>query len=52
MSTEGLERRKPSPGASSRIVRSDQSTTTPCQSWKVRNVITHIVGGNYWFAPA
>lgn len=25
---------------------------TPCQSWKVRDVVSHIVGGSQWFAAS
>ena len=32
-------------------VEPDQlDATTPCQSWKVRDLINHFVGGNYFFA--
>jgi uncharacterized protein (TIGR03086 family) len=53
MTTESLERAF----ASTRKVlagvdadRLDQST--PCQSWDVRQVINHIVGGSHWFAAS
>jgi uncharacterized protein (TIGR03086 family) len=51
MSTEGLERAQSiTRGVLANVRRDQLDDTTPCQSWKVSNVITHIVGGNYWFA--
>ncbi len=34
-------------------VKADQlDDTTPCASWKVRDLINHLVGGSYFFASA
>ena len=34
-------------------VRPDElDAPTPCQSWDVRRLINHIVGGSYWFAES
>jgi uncharacterized protein (TIGR03086 family) len=53
MSTEGLERAQAVTRTILANVKPDQlDDDTPCQSWKVRNLITHIVGGNYWFAES
>jgi uncharacterized protein (TIGR03086 family) len=53
MSTDGLERAHAITRGVLANVKADQlDDATPCKSWKVRNVITHIVGGNYWFAAS
>jgi uncharacterized protein (TIGR03086 family) len=53
MSTEGLERAQAVTRAILANVKPDQlDDDTPCQSWKVRNLITHVVGANYWFAES
>src|SRR4029077_389015 len=32
--------------------RNDLAKSTPCASWKVSDVVNHIVGGQYFFAGA
>lgn len=53
MTTENLERAF----ASTRTVLAgvsadDLSRPTPCQSWQVRELVNHVVGGSFWFADA
>lgn len=51
MSTENLERAIASTAAVLRNVTPDQyDLPTPCASWKVRDLLNHIIGGAYWFA--
>lgn len=51
MTTEGLERAQAVTRGVLTKVRSDQlDERTPCQSWKVRDVVNHLVGANNWFA--
>ena len=53
MTTETLER---AIGVAKGVlagVRPDQlDDTTPCASWKVRDLVNHIVGGSYFFAAS
>ena len=50
MSTEGLEQAFASTRNILANVKPDQMDDgTPCQSWKVRDVVNHIVGGSQWF---
>jgi uncharacterized protein (TIGR03086 family) len=53
MTTEGLER---AIGVAKGVlgnVKADQlDDPTPCASWKVRDLINHLVGGGYFFANA
>ena len=51
MSTAPLERAIACAKAVLAGVKADQlSASTPCASWKVSDLVNHIVGGQYWFA--
>lgn len=51
MSTDTLERAFANTRVILANVKEDQlDDPTPCESWKVRNLITHVVGGSHWFA--
>jgi uncharacterized protein (TIGR03086 family) len=51
MSTEALERAFASTRQVLANVKPDQlSDPSPCQSWTVREVINHVIGGSFWFA--
>jgi uncharacterized protein (TIGR03086 family) len=51
MTTETLERAFASTRQVLGNVRPDQlSDPSPCQSWTVREVINHVIGGAFWFA--
>jgi uncharacterized protein (TIGR03086 family) len=51
MSTETLERAFASTRQVLGNVKPDQlSDPSPCQSWTVREVINHVIGGTFWFA--
>lgn len=51
MSTENLERAFSDTRAVLANVTPDQlDNPTPCQSWQVRELINHVVGGSFWFA--
>ncbi len=51
MTVEMLERAIASTKTVLANVKPDQlDDTTPCQSWKVRDLINHFVGGTYFFA--
>jgi uncharacterized protein (TIGR03086 family) len=53
MATEGLEQAVQVVKGVLGGVRPDQlDGATPCRSWKVRDVINHVVGGSYSFAAA
>jgi uncharacterized protein (TIGR03086 family) len=53
MSTENLERAFASTRAVLSGITPDQlSLPTPCQSWQVRDVINHVIGGSFWFAAS
>jgi uncharacterized protein (TIGR03086 family) len=32
------------------VTRDQLDGPTPCASWDVRNLVSHIIGGSYWFA--
>ena len=50
MSTEGLEQAFASTRSVLANVKPDQMDDgTPCQSWKVRDLVNHIVMGSQWF---
>ncbi len=51
MSTEGLEQAFATTRSVLENVKPDQlDDTTPCESWDVRALVNHIVGGANWFA--
>jgi uncharacterized protein (TIGR03086 family) len=51
MTTETLERAFASTRQVLGNVKPDQlSDPSPCQSWTVREVINHVIGGAFWFA--
>lgn len=51
MSTTPLEQAIASAKAVLAGVKADQlSASTPCASWKVSDLVNHIVGGQFWFA--
>src|SRR4051794_2411098 len=51
MTTENLERAFADTRAIVAKVKPDQMTDpTPCQSWDVRGLLNHIIGGSYYFA--
>ena len=53
MSTEGLrEAIATTRGVLSHVQTDQLVTPTPCASWRVSDVINHIVGGQYFFAAA
>jgi Mycothiol maleylpyruvate isomerase N-terminal domain len=53
MSIEPLEQAIASTKAILKEVRPEQLTVqSPCQSWKVSDVINHVVGGQYFFGGA
>ena len=53
MTTEALERAFASTKQVLAGVKPDQlDEKTPCESWDVRRLINHIVGGSHWFAAS
>ncbi len=53
MATEGLEQAVATAKGVLAGVRPDQlDDQTPCKSWKVRDVINHLVGGTHFFAAS
>jgi uncharacterized protein (TIGR03086 family) len=53
MATEGFEQAVAVAKSVLANVRPDQlDDPTPCASWKVRDVINHVVGGSFFFAAA
>ena len=53
MTTETLERAFASTRQVLGNVKPDQlSDPSPCQSWTVREVINHVIGGTFWFAAS
>lgn len=51
MSTEALERACATAHGILANVKPDQlDDPTPCASWKVRDLVNHVVGGSHWFA--
>ncbi len=53
MATEGFEQAVSVTKSVLATVKPDQlDDPTPCASWKVRDLINHIVGGSYFFAAA
>jgi uncharacterized protein (TIGR03086 family) len=53
VTTENLERAFASTRQVLSNVKTDQlSDPSPCQSWTVREVINHVIGGSYWFAAS
>jgi uncharacterized protein (TIGR03086 family) len=53
MATESFEQAVELAKGALANVRADQlDDPTPCASWKVRDVINHLVGGSYFFAAA
>jgi uncharacterized protein (TIGR03086 family) len=53
MSTEALEQAIASTRAVLAEIKPDQlGDATPCASWKVSDIINHIVGGQFYFASA
>lgn len=53
MSTAGLERAfANTQGILANVKASQLHDTTPCASWDVSRLITHIVGGSHWFAES
>ncbi len=50
MSTQGLELAfKTARGVLANVQPNQMDDATPCESWKVRDVVNHIVGGSQWF---
>jgi uncharacterized protein (TIGR03086 family) len=53
MVTENLERAFASTRTVLSNVKTDQlDDPTPCRSWKVRDLVNHIVGGAHWFGAS
>jgi uncharacterized protein (TIGR03086 family) len=53
LSTEALERAFASTRGVLANISSDQyDLPTPCTSWKVRDIINHVVGGSHWFGTS
>jgi uncharacterized protein (TIGR03086 family) len=53
MATEGLEQAVGvARGVLARITPDQLDDPTPCRSWKVRDIINHVVGGSFFFAEA
>jgi uncharacterized protein (TIGR03086 family) len=53
MATEGLEQAiGVAKGVLAGVKPEQLDDPTPCKSWKVRDVINHVVGGSYFFAAA
>lgn len=53
MATEALEQAFATTRSVLAGVKPEQmDLETPCQSWKVRDLVNHIVGGTHWFASA
>ena len=53
MATEGLEQAvSVAKGVLTNVEPDQLDDPTPCASWKVRDVINHLVGGSYFFAAA
>ena len=53
MATEGLQQAMATTRAVLANVTPDQyDAATPCESWDVRALINHIVGGSHWFAAS
>ncbi len=53
MTTEALERAFASTRQVLSNVKPDQlGDPSPCQSWTVREVINHVIGGSFWFAAS
>jgi uncharacterized protein (TIGR03086 family) len=53
MATEGFEQAvSVANGVLANVKRDQLDDPTPCASWKVRDVINHLVGGSYFFAAA
>ncbi|HEV2369633.1 MAG TPA: maleylpyruvate isomerase family mycothiol-dependent enzyme, partial [Acidimicrobiales bacterium] len=51
MSADNLEKAFASTTRVLASVKPDQlDDPTPCASWKVRDLVNHVVGGTYWFA--
>jgi uncharacterized protein (TIGR03086 family) len=51
MSTDGLERAQAvTREALARVTPDQLDTQSPCQSWKVRDLVNHLVAANNWFA--
>ena len=51
MSADNLEKAFASTAAVLANVKADQlDDTTPCASWKVRDLLNHVVGGTYFFS--
>ena len=51
MSAEILERANASTEqVLANISRDHLGLASPCASWKVRDVLNHVVGNNFWFA--
>ena len=50
MATEQLEQSfKVAHGVLANVKPNQLDDDTPCKSWKVRNLINHMVGGSQWF---
>src|SRR5438105_4456578 len=53
MTTETLERAFASTRQVLANVKPEElSDPSPCQSWSVREVINHVIGGSFWFAAS
>ncbi len=53
MSTDGLERAFAAARNSLSNVGEEQlDGPTPCDTWDVRSLVNHVVGGSYWFAAS
>ena len=53
MATEGFEQAvNVAKGVLANVKVVELDDPTPCASWKVRDVINHLVGGSYFFAAA
>ena len=53
MATEGLQQAMATTRAVLANVTPDQyDAATPCESWDVRALVNHIVGGSHWFAAS
>jgi uncharacterized protein (TIGR03086 family) len=53
MTTANIERAFASTRSVLATITADQlANPTPCESWQVRELINHIIGGSFWFAES
>lgn len=53
MTTDALQRAFTSTrGIVAKITPEQYELPTPCESWKVRDILNHVVGGSHWFGTS